>query len=1032
VLFADLKGSMELLADRDPEEARKILDPVLELMMEAVHRYEGTVNQVMGDGIMALFGAPVAHEDHAVRACFAALRMQESVGRYSDEVRRVAGVPVSIRVGVNSGEVVVRSIGSDLHMDYTAVGMTTHLAARMEQAALPGSIVIASATLRLAEGYVHVRALGPIQVKGLPNPLDAYEVIGATSGRTRFQATASRGLTRFVGRHTELEALSRAVIRTATGHGEIISLVGEPGVGKSRLVWELTHSPRTQGWLVLESGSVPYGKTTAYRPVIDLLKVYLQIEDGDDWRRINEKLTAKVLTLDRALEPVLPALRALLDVSDEDPEWQALDPPRRRQRILDACKRVVLRESQIQPVLLVFEDLHWIDTETQAFIDGLVEILPTARLLLVVNYRPEYDNPWADKTHHTSLRIDPLDAGSATELLEALLGNDDDRSLDEFRRFLIERSEGNPFFLEESIRTLSETHVLVGERGAYRLAKPLAAFQVPTTVQAVLAARIDRLSVEDKRLLQCAAVLGKDVPFVLLKAIANTSPDELDRSLRRLQAAEFLDETSLFPEVAYTFKHALTHDVAYGGLLHEHRRILHARIVEAIEKFYGNRFAEQIEYLARHALLGEVWTKAVSYLRSAGAKAQAHSANREAVAWFEQALVALARLPESRSTQEREIDLRFDLRNSLVPLGELNAILTNLREAEKLATTLDDPRRLGWVSIYMSAHLWQTHDSTEAREFAQRAKTIADDLGDFALQVAANFYLGQADFVAGDYRRAEHELRTNVLSLQREHSREAFGLAGLPVVMSGSYLAWALAERGEFKEGVAHGEIAVRMAEAADHAYTLVLACWRLASVYVLKGDFAPATRLLERAFAVSRETNLGLLSPYVMGSLGHVYAQCGRLSEGVSALSQALQQFESKRLYAFHSLVLVYLGEACVIADRPDDAIAFSNRALGLTRERRERGWEAYALRLQGRIASDPNRYQAGVASDRYQQAMVLASELGMRPLVAHCHLGLGKLYRRTGKREPAQEHLTTATTMYREMDMRFWLEQAEAGMGA
>jgi class 3 adenylate cyclase len=463
VLFADLKGSMELLADRDPEEARKLLDPVLERMMEAVHSYEGTVNQVMGDGIMALFGAPLAHENHAVRAGYAALRMQGAVRRYAEEMQRSRGLPIHIRIGLNSGEVVVRSVGSDLRMDYTAVGQTVHLAARMEQAAMPGSILMTAETLRLAEGYLQVRSLGPVHVKGLAEPVEAYEVSGVGHARTRLQASVARGLTRFVGRRAELDHLRQALERSYAGHGQAVALVGEPGVGKSRLVWEFTRSHRTQGWLVLESGSVSYGTAAPYLPVVDLLRAYFRIEARDDGRRIREKLTGKLMALDRALEAALSPLLALLDVPDEDRQWQALDPVRRRQHTLDAVKHLFLRESQVQPLLLVFEDLHWIDTETQALLDGLVESLPAARLLLVVNYRPEYRHGWGNKTYYSQLRLDPLPPETAGELLQALVG--DDGTLLPLKRFLIERTEGNPFFLEESVRTLIETKALVGGRG---------------------------------------------------------------------------------------------------------------------------------------------------------------------------------------------------------------------------------------------------------------------------------------------------------------------------------------------------------------------------------------------------------------------------------------------------------------------------------------------------------------------------------------------------------------------------------------
>jgi len=562
VLFADLKGSMELLADRGPEEARKLLDPVLERMIEAVHRYEGTVNQVMGDGIMALFGAPLAHEDHAIRACYAALRMQESIAQYAEEVFRSHGVPIQIRVGINSGDVLVRAIDSDLHMDYTAVGQTTHLASRMEQMATPGTILLAPATLQLAEGYVQVTARGPVAVKGLPGPIEIFVLTGASAQRSRLHVAAARGLTRFIGRDAEIEQIRRALDLARAGRGQLVAIVGEPGVGKSRLVYEFTHSHRTQDWLVLEAGSVSYGKATSYLPVIDLLKAYFKIHERETHREIREKVTGKLLTLDRALEPTLPALLALLDVQVEDASWQALDPAQRRQRTLNAVKNLLLRESQNQPLLVVFEDLHWIDAETQALLDSLVESLPPARLLLLVNYRPEYQHGWGRKTYYSQLRLDALPPESAGALLSALLG--DDPTLEPVKRLLVRR--GNPFFVEESIRTLVETRTLAGERGAYRLNRPVQAIEVPATVQVILAARIDRLSADDKELLQTASVIGKDVPFVLLRAVAELPEDTVRRGLADLQTAEFLYETQLFPDPEYTFKHALTHEVAYGTL----------------------------------------------------------------------------------------------------------------------------------------------------------------------------------------------------------------------------------------------------------------------------------------------------------------------------------------------------------------------------------------------------------------------------------------------------------------------------------
>jgi class 3 adenylate cyclase/tetratricopeptide (TPR) repeat protein len=1027
VLFADLKGSMELLADRDPEEARRILDPVLAHMMDAVHRYEGTVNQVMGDGIMALFGAPLAHEDHAVRACYAALRMQQSVAQYAEGVFRAHGVPLQIRVGLNSGEVVVRAIGSDLHMDYTAVGQTTHLAARMEQMATPGTILLAPATLQFAEGYVHVVARGPVAVKGLPTPMEIYALTGASTQRSRLHVAAARGLTRFVGRDAELEQIRRALGLAHDGRGQLVAIVGEPGVGKSRLVYEFTHSHRTQDWLVLEAGSLSYGKASSYLPVIDLLRGYFKVNERETHRDIREKVTGKLLTLDRALEPTLPALLALLDVPVEDAHWQALDPAQRRQRTLDAVKRLLLRESLNQPLLVVFEDLHWIDAETQALLDSLLESLPTARLLLLVNYRPEYQHGWTSKTYYTQLRLDALPPASVGDLLQALLG--DDPTLEPLKPLLVRR--GNPLFIEESIRTLVETGALAGERCAYRLTRPIQSIEVPATVQVILAARIDRLAEEYKHLLQMASVIGKDVPFVLLHAIAELSEDVVQRGLTHLQGAEFLYETRLFPDAEYTFKHALTHEVTYGTLLQERRKALHARIVGAIERCYRNRLTEHLERLAHHAVRGEIWEQAVTYLRQAGAKAFARSANREAVTFFEQALTALAHLPETRETLEQAIDVRFDLRTALFPLGHLERIFAYLREAEGFAKALDDPGRLGRVSVYMGHYFWVTGSSAQARTFAHSAQNIGETLDNLSLEVGGNFYLGTSYHDLGDYPQAEVFFRKVMHALQDGLSRERCGLTGFPAVMSRWFLGECLAERGAFEEGLRHAQEGVRLAEAMDHAYSLALACGGLGYVYDAMSELDSAVRVLERALSISRDWSLAAPFAIIAPRLGSVYARSGRVAEGGALLRQGVADLETIGLgYAIHAEAIMRLGETSMLAGQLDDAFAYAERALTLARERGQRGVEAKVSHLLGEIASHRDPSAAGAAAGHYRQAMTLARELQARPLLAQCHRGLGKLDQRTGKSERAGEHVVAAMTMYREMGMTYWLEQAEAEM--
>jgi len=598
------------------------------------------------------------------------------------------------------------------------------------------------------------------------------------------------------------------------------------------------------------------------------------------------------------------------------------------------------------------------------------------------------------------------------------------------KQLLIERTEGNPFFLEESVRALVETGVLVGERGAYRPLKPLESMQVPATVQAVLAARIDRLPPEEKRLLQTAAVIGTEVPLALLQAIGELSDEELRRALGHLQAAEFLYETSLFPELEYTFKHALTHEVAYGSLLHERRRALHAGIVKASEPLYADRLTEQAERLAQHAFRGEVWDKAVAYCRQAGTKAIARSAIREVVACSEQALEALTHLPESRAMQEQAIDLRLDLRNALWSLGEIRQSLDYLREAETLAKALDDQPRLGRVSAYMCRYFREIGDHDGAVKTGQHALAVAETLGDFALQVTARHFLGVAYHTLGDHRRSMELLRSNVESLEGELLRERFGLNGLASVLSRAWLARCLAELGAFPEGIAYGEEAVRVAEAVDHPSTLIHAYLGAGFLSLRMRDLDRAIPVLERCLDLCRVFNILLWFPETASALSCAYAFAGRVAEALPLLEEAEQRAAAMGTMGGYALWVGYLSEAYLLAGRMQEAVQLAGRALDLSRDHKEQGHEAWALRLLGEIAAYQASPDIEPAENYYRQALALAEELGMRPLVAHCHLGLGTLYAKTGQREQAHAELSTASAMYHAMEMTFWLPQVEVAL--
>jgi tetratricopeptide (TPR) repeat protein len=676
--------------------------------------------------------------------------------------------------------------------------------------------------------------------------------------------------------------------------------------------------------------------------------------------------------------------------------------------------------------------LHWIDSETQALLDRLIESLPTAHLLLLVNYRPEYQHSWGSKTYYTHVRLDPLPAASAEAFLAGLLG--DDPSLAPLLPLLIARTAGNPFFLEESVRTLVETAALVGTPGVYRLAAPLQGLPVPTTVQAVLAARIDRLSAEDKRLLQTAAVVGTEVPLALLQAIADVTEEGLHHGLARLQAAEFLYEVTLFPDRAYTFKHALTHEVAYGSLLQERRRGLHARLVESLEVLSSDRLAEQVDRLAHHAARGEVWDKALLYCRQAGARAAARSAYRETVGYFEQALVALQHLPDRRETQEQAIDLRNALYTHLFVLGEHRQCLVHLREAETLATALGDQHRLAPIPVLMANTLLGMGDYAGALTSAQRALALATALGEPLLLAQAQMRQGHIYYTLGDYQRGLDLLRKAVEALPgkplHDHISGAVGIAHRAPVLWRTFLVWALAEVGEFAEGVSRSEEGIRIAEASEDLSYLIMACMGMGCLYLRQGDVHQAIAVLERGL---RLCDIGQISTLFIGtaaSLGYAYALSGRVAEALPLLERALEEADRTGFLYEQALRVTWLSEAYLLASRREEASAGAARALALARTQQERGHEAWALRLLGEIHAHRHPPETALAEASYREALALAEVLGMRPLQAHCHLGLGTLYGQTGQPAPARTELSAAIALYCTLDMSFWLPQTEAAL--
>jgi tetratricopeptide (TPR) repeat protein len=888
----------------------------------------------------------------------------------------------------------------------------------MEQMAKPGSVLTTADTLELAEGYVTVKPLGPVPVKGLANPVQIYEVTGAGAARTRLEVAAERGLTRFVGRDIELQQLRRVQQLAGQGHGQVVAIVGEAGVGKSRLVREFLNSQHTADWLVLESNSVSYGRATPYLPVIELLRHYFQISVHDSARSIREKVTGKILTLDAALHDAIPPVLDLLDALDDDNPFRSLDLVQRRQSTYQAVVRLLLSETRVQPVIAVFEDLHWHDALSLGLLNDVVVAAQDARLLLLVNFRPEYKDEWRNRPNYLQLHLDPLASGGLAELLQALLGSDE--SLSTLKSFLVERTSGNPFFIEEIVRRLADAAVLDGMRGSYRLARPFSSTEVPPTVQAVLAARIDALPAATKHLLEEAAVIGHDVPFALLHAICGLPEDKLRGLLDHLQTAEFLYSTRLFPDLQYTFRHALTHAVAYSGVLHERRREIHARVVIAMEKLYADRLSEQAERLADHAERGAIWDKALEYLQRSGFRACSLYANANAARFFERALTVLKKLPESPDNLRQAVDLRFGLRNALLPQGETERIGRCLDELDPILACLGDKLRSARYAAFRCNHHFFIGQQRRAIEFGKTGARLARECDDRVLQSELFCRLASSYYALGEYRQAIELAEQSLEFTPEELRQDCYDLPLILSVVSRMWLVFAMVECGHFSDGMSHAKRALEVAERAKHPLSEVLAWLSIGLVLQRKGELEGAVSALERGLDLCDSWSYRLTRPRLASALAVAYARTGHVQQGLQLALAAVSDAEQMHHTADKPRLLIRLGQVSLIARQTETALSLGRQALEMAVEQEAKGEEAWARFLIGRTcwACDPKDLDE--SEKQLDMARRLATACEARPLVAFCDTTLGGVNAQRCNQSKAEEFETAATAIYRELGMQ------------
>jgi class 3 adenylate cyclase/tetratricopeptide (TPR) repeat protein len=994
-LFADIKGSTELERDLDPEEARAIVDPALKLMIDAAQRYDGYVVQSTGDGIFAIFGAPVAHEDHPQRALYAALRMHDEIRRYADRLRAEGRSPLQIRIGADTGEVVVRSISTGGKTEYTPIGHTANLASRMQSLANPGSTVISESARKLVEGYFTLKSLGTSRVKGIAEPVNVYEVTGLGPLRTRLQRAAGRGLTRFVGREREMEAMRNAAELARAGRGQIVAAMAEAGTGKSRLFFEFK-AKNQSGWMVLEAFSVSHGKASAYLPVLDLLHSYFDIKSEDDARKRREKVNGRIVTLDPALEDTRPYLFALLGIVDGDDPLAQMDGQIKRRRTLDAIKRILLRESLNQPLIVMFEDLHWIDDQTQEFLNLLADSIANAKILLLVNYRPQYSHQWNSKTYYTQLRLDPLGKKSADEMLAALLG--DGTELVPLKHLIIEKTEGNPFFMEETVQVLLDEGALV-HNGAVHLTKPIGELKIPPTVQGILAARIDRLPADEKDLLQTLAVMGKEFKLQLVRAVSAKPDDELGRMLSDLQLSEFIYEQPAVGDVEYAFKHALTQEVAYNSVLIERRKQLHERIGAALEAAFADNLDDQLPELAHHYARSANRAKAFEFLHRAGDQAVRRASYAEAESYFAGALGVLAAMAESPERDACELRARSSFIRALSATKGWGApeVLDMAARARALAEkTANLPE--------LVQQLWAENVNTQVRGNFSVSAALSDRLLEVAQREGSPASLGAGHvsrlvlcIYRGDFLGAEEHF---------DVGRAFFDAPGFLQAQGAEVAAFGNASLGAWVAG--HADTArERIRRCLDgtqrNHYHIVFGQIMASVLSACLGEFERAEALAAKALSQSQELGFPELMLWALPSLGQARSELGRTGEGIALLRQAVSGAAESGVRISVVSFLTWLARAQMLDGAIADALGTIEDALKANPEELWFRPEAYRVRGELRLKQGDRN----LAEADFREAIALAQKMSAKALELRATTSLARLLAQQGRRDEAHTML-------------------------
>jgi len=1025
VLFADVANYTSMSEKLDPEEVHQIMDGCFRILMEEIHKYEGTINQFTGDGVMALFGAPVAHEDHAQRACYAALSIQNALADYGEKLKKERGIDFKMRIGLNSGPVVVGSIGDDLRMDYTAIGDTINLASRMETTAKPGTILSSGNTYKLVRDYFKFESLGKVQVKGKELPQEAYELIRTSEVKTRIEAAAVAGLTKFVGRKKEMEALQEALEEVRSGSGQVVGIVGEAGVGKSRIIFEMRKMFPRGEYGYLEGRCLHYGGSIAYLPLLDILRSYFEIKEGEQEFPIKRKIKEKIFQLDEKLKTVLPPFQELLSLRVDDEAYLKLEPKQKREKIFEAIRDLLIRESQKKPLVLVFEDLQWIDKTSEEFLDYFIGWLANTSILLILLYRPEYTHRWASKSYYTNIRVDQLSLKTSAELVQSILNEGE--IVPELRELILNKAAGNPLFMEELTHTLLENGTIQREGDHYLLSKQPSDIQVPDTVQGIIAARIDRLDESLKRIMRVASVIGREFAFRILQAIMEMK-EELKSHLLNLQGLEFIYEKRLFPELEYIFKHALTQEVAYNSLLLKRRKEIHEKIGRAIEEIYPERLEEFYEMLAYHYSKSDNLEKAVEYLKLSGDKAMKTYSPIEAFHFYRDAIGMLEQMGETDQNKKKQIEVILSMAHPMRLLAYPENSFKFLQEGETLCKNLGDKKSLAILYSHIGSFYSSKGDAALGLNCQQDAFEEAEKLQDSEIMTRIGASLCFSYDFAGEYRKIVQTAPRIIALLEK--TPEKFEFLGAPVdlrsVLHALY-GHAMGYVGEFAEGEKACEKALSLAQEDDNLYSIGYVEFLYGCLFIPKGDGENAVKHLQKSIGYFEKLQAAIVLPVTWSLLGMGYYLLGDPGTALSFLEKGLKMKTYMELPGFLSLRHLALSSVHLGLGNLNEARVHAEQALNLGQANHEKYCEGVSWLQLGRIVGKMEGSRIDEAEEYILRGMKISDELETKPAYAMGCLNLGELYAEAGQKEKALENLKKAEAMYQEMGMDYWLARTK-----